>query len=61
MNGIELASLHLARKEMERELRSAWPDAPVVAEAPNASPGLHRARHATAAMLHRAAHRLAPA
>ena len=63
MSTLPLSSVIVARQIAERELRSARPDAPVVPyRAPARSrPRMRRTRTATAYVLHRAAHRIAPA
>jgi hypothetical protein len=57
-----LPTVFIAQQLVEREVRSARPDAPVVADRPlPASRPLVRTRAATASALHRAATRIAPA
>ena len=63
MTPLPLGTLLVAHRLTERELASARPDAPVVPFHEPARPRGHlfRTRSATAAVLHRAAHRIAPA
>lgn len=59
---ISLGSLVVGTTAAHRHVRSARPDAPVVPEIPRTSARpLARTRSATAAVLVRAAHRIAPA
>lgn len=61
MNSLPLSTIIVASQLAHRELASALPDAPVVAHQERRTPRLPRTRRATAAVLVRAAHRLAPA
>ena len=61
MNTTAAGSVLVGQQAALRELHSARPDAPVVAHAAVTRPHLRRTRRATAAALHRAAHRVAPA
>lgn len=61
MTGMELGTVLVARQTMEREMRSARPDAPQQPHRVPSGPRLYRARFATATVLRRAASRVAPA
>lgn len=63
MSTLPLSTIIVARQIAERELASARPHAPVVPhrEPARSRPRMRRTRTATAAALHRAAHRIAPA
>lgn len=61
MNTTAAGSVLVGQQAALRELHSARPDAPVVAHRSAARPRLRRTRSVTAAALHRAAHRVAPA
>jgi hypothetical protein len=64
MNTTAAGSVLVGHQAALRELHSARPDAPVVPHDPRAAaarPRLRRTRSVTAAALHRAAHRVAPA
>jgi hypothetical protein len=64
MTTLPLGTLLVARQIADRELGSALPHAPVVPDRPRAArrgPTLRRTRTVTATVLHRAAHRIAPA
>lgn len=61
MNSLPLSTILVASQLAHRELTSALPDAPVVAHPQPRVTRLPRTRRATAAVLVRAAHRLAPA
>jgi hypothetical protein len=61
MSVMELGTVFLAQTVLEREVNSARPHAPVVPHRERPVRPIRRARFATAAVLHRAAHRLAPA
>jgi hypothetical protein len=60
---MSLADVIVVQQLADRELRSAMPGAPVVPHRPavSARPRLRRTRTVTAAALHRAATRIAPA
>ena len=61
MTTTDLGAVLVGQQTLLRELHSARPDAPVVPHlAPREAP-LRRTRSVTAAALHRAAHRVAPA
>jgi hypothetical protein len=61
MNTTALGSVLVGRQAALHELHSARPDAPVVPHTATTRPRLRRTRSVTAAALHRAAHRVAPA
>ena len=61
MNTTAAGSVLVGQQAALRELYSARPDAPVVAHRATSRPHLRRTRSVTAAALHRAAHRVAPA
>ena len=62
MNTTAAGSVLVGQQAALRELYSARPDAPVVPHtAPTRRPHLRRTRSVTAAALHRAAQRVAPA
>jgi hypothetical protein len=61
MNTTALGSVLVGRQAALQELHSARPDAPVVPHTATSRPRLRRTRSVTAAALHRAAHRVAPA
>jgi|GEM_PF-2215227 len=61
MNTTAFGSVLVGRQAALRDLHSARPDAPVVPHTPAGRPHLRRTRTVTAAALHRAAHRVAPA
>ena len=61
MNTTAAGSVLVGQQAALRELHSARPDAPVVPDTPGTRPRLRRTRSVTAAALHRAAHRVAPA
>ena len=61
MNTTAAGSVLVGQQAALRELHSARPDAPVVPDTTRTRPHLRRTRSVTAAALHRAAHRVAPA
>jgi len=61
MNTSAVGSVLVGQQAALRELHSARPDAPVVPDTATPRPHLRRTRSVTAAALHRAAHRVAPA
>jgi hypothetical protein len=58
---MSLETVIIGQRVAARELHSAMPDAPVVAHRAPERPRLRRSRVAVAAVLHRAAARVAPA
>ena len=61
MTTTDLGAVLVGQQSLLRELHSARPDAPVIASAEPSPARLRRTRTVTAAALHRAAHRVAPA
>jgi len=61
MNTSAVGSVLVGQQAALRELHSARPDAPVVPDTATPRRHLRRTRTVTAAALHRAAHRVAPA